>query len=63
MAIKKRFTWVVSGVTGQYTFQGVTVDNGDTLLALVDNASATSAADWHITEKNLGYTPENQKQS
>ena len=60
VAIKKGFTWVVSGVTGQYTFQGVTVDNGDTLLALVDNASATSAADWHITEKNLGYTPENQ---
>ena len=59
VAIKKGFTWVVSGVTGQYTFQGVTVDNGDTLLALVDNASATSAADWHITEKNLGYTPEN----
>lgn len=60
VAIKKGFTWVVSGVTGQYTFRGVTVDNGDTLLALVDNASATSAADWHITEKNLGYTPENQ---
>lgn len=60
VAIKKGFTWVVSGVTGQYTFQGVTVDNGDTLLALVDNASATSAADWHITEANLGYTPENQ---
>ena len=60
VAIKKGFTWVVSGVTGQYTFQGVTVNNGDTLLALVDNASATSAADWHITEANLGYTPENQ---
>ena len=60
VAIKKGFTWVVSGVTGQYTFQGVTVNNGDTLLALVDNASATSAADWHITESNLGYTPENQ---
>lgn len=60
VAIKKGFTWVVSGVTGQYTFQGVTVDNGDTLLALVDNASSTSEADWHITEKNLGYTPENQ---
>lgn len=59
VAIKKGFTWVISGVIGQYTFQGVTVDNGDTLLALVDNASATSAADWHITEKNLGYTPEN----
>lgn len=54
------FTWVVSGVTGQYTFQGVTVDNGDTLLALVDNPSATNAEHWHITEKNLGYTPENQ---
>lgn len=60
VAIKKGFTWVVSGVTGQYTFQGVTVNNGDTLLALVDNASATSAADWNITESNLGYTPENQ---
>lgn len=60
VAIKKGFTWVVSGVTDQYTFQGVTVNNGDTLLALVDNASATSAADWHITESNLGYTPENQ---
>ncbi len=59
VAIKKGFTWVVSGVTGQYTFQGVTVNNGDTLLALVDNASATSAADWNITESNLGYTPEN----
>lgn len=59
VAVKKGFTWVVTGITGQYTFQGVTVDNGDTLLALVDDASATTSADWHITEKNLGYTPEN----
>ena len=60
VAIKKGFTWVVSGVTGQYTFQGVTVNNGDTIVALIDNPSATTSADWHITESNLGYTPENQ---
>lgn len=57
--IAKCFTWVIAGLSGQYTFQGVTVDNGDTLLSLVDNASATVSSDWHITEKNLGYTPEN----
>jgi hypothetical protein len=57
--IAKCFTWVIAGLSGQYTFRGVTVDNGDTLLSLVDNASATVSSDWHITEKNLGYTPEN----
>ena len=58
--IKQAFIWIVSGVSGQYTFQGVTVNNGDTIVALIDNPSATTSADWHITEKNLGYTPENQ---
>ncbi len=60
--IKQAFIWLVSGVSGQYTFQGVTVNNGDTIVALIDNPSATTSADWHITEANLGYTPENQKQ-
>ncbi len=58
--IKQAFIWIVSGVSGQYTFQGVTVNNGDTIAALIDNPSATTSADWHITEANLGYTPENQ---
>ncbi|WP_288980911.1 hypothetical protein [uncultured Flavobacterium sp.] len=58
--IKQAFIWIVSGVSGQYTFQGVTVNNGDTIVALIDNPSATTSADWHITESNLGYTPENQ---
>ena len=58
--IKQAFIWIVSGVFGQYTFQGVTVNNGDTIVALIDNPSATTSADWHITESNLGYTPENQ---
>ena len=58
--IKQAFIWLVSGVSGQYTFQGVTVNNGDTIVALIDNPSATTSADWHITEANLGYTPENQ---
>ncbi len=58
--IKQAFIWIVSGVSGQYTFQGVTVNNGDTIVALIDNPSATTSADWHITEANLGYTPENQ---
>jgi len=59
LPILKCFTWVISGLTGQYTFQGVTVDNGDTLLSLIDDASATTSNDWHVTEKNLGYTAEN----
>ncbi len=58
--IKQAFIWIVSGVSGQYTFQGVTVNNGDTIVALIDNPSATTSADWHITEANLGYTPEDQ---
>ena len=58
--IKQAFIWIVSGVSGQYTFQGVTVNNGDTIVALIDNPSATTSADWHITESNLGYIPENQ---
>ena len=57
--IKQAFIWLVSGVSGQYTFQGVTVNNGDTIIALIDNPSSTTSADWHITESNLGYTPEN----
>ncbi len=55
--IKQAFIWIVSGVSGQYTFQGVTVNNGDTIVALIDNPSATTSADWHITEPNLGYIP------
>ena len=58
--IKQAFIWLVSGVSVQYTFQGVTVNNGDTIVALIDNPSATTSADWHITEANLGYTPENE---
>lgn len=58
--IEKGYSWIIGGLTGQYTFQGITVDNGDSLLAIVDNPSPTNAEHWHITEKNLGYTPENQ---
>ena len=58
--IKKGFLWIISGITGQQAIGTKTVNNGDSIMALVDNAGAANDADWHITEANLGYTPENQ---
>lgn len=59
--IKKGFLWIISGITGQQTIGTKTVNNGDTVMALVDGAGAANDADWHITESNLGYTPENSE--
>lgn len=58
--IKKGFLWIISGITGQQAIGTKTVNNGDSIMALVDDAGAANDADWHITESNLGYTPENQ---
>lgn len=59
--IKAGFLWVVAGaaVDGTTLIGNKIVSNGDTIRALVDNAT-NAGADWGVNEANLGYTPENQ---
>jgi len=58
--IKKGWLWVISGLgTGISAAMGtVTVQDGDTVRALVDNPGQTDT-NWTTLENNLGYTPEN----
>jgi hypothetical protein len=61
VAIKAGNLWVVAGAAtnGTTLTGGKIVSNGDTIRALVDNAT-NAGADWGVNEANLGYTPENQ---
>lgn len=54
-AILKGNTWKIS-VGG--TLGGVAVEAGDVITALIDTPAQT-AGNWFVTEKNMGYTPEN----
>jgi len=54
-AILKGDTWKIS-VGG--TLGSVVVEAGDVITALIDTPAQT-AGNWFVTEKNMGYTPEN----
>jgi len=54
-AILKGDTWKIS-VGG--TLGSVAVEAGDVITALIDTPAQT-AGNWFVTEKNMGYTPEN----
>lgn len=61
VAIKAGNLWVVTNAATNGTTMtgGKIVSSGDTIRALVDNAT-NAGADWGVNEANLGYTPENQ---
>jgi hypothetical protein len=61
LAIKAGNLWVVTGAAtnGTTLTGGKIVSNGDTIRALIDDAT-NAGADWGVNEANLGYTPENQ---
>lgn len=54
-AVLKGDVWMIS-VAG--TLGGVAVEAGDVIRALIDTPGQT-AGNWTITERNLGYVPEN----
>ena len=45
---------VAGAVAGVSTINNIAVNNGDTVRALVDDASATNDAHWAIAENNIG---------
>lgn len=61
LPIKAGNLWVVAGAATDGTTMtgGKVVSNGDTIRAIID-AATDSSADWAVNEGNLGYTPENQ---
>lgn len=60
-AVKKGNYWVASGITGSgsTTIGTQTINNKDSLIALVDLPGQTDA-NWEIVEGNIGYVPLNQ---
>ena len=61
VAIKAGNLWVVTGAAtnGTTLTGGKVVSNGDTIRALIDDAT-NAGAEWGVNEANLGYTPENE---
>lgn len=60
-AIKKGNYWIASGIggSGQTTIGSQTINNKDSIVALVDSPGQTDS-NWSIVEGNIGYVPLNQ---
>lgn len=57
-AIKKGNSWVVTAASAGTQIDGVDVENGDTIVALVDDPGQ-DAGSWLFMQGNIGYTAEN----